>query len=224
MTIAVLVITDGRDEYLGKCVASATENLGGPISEWWMYDDTGDEGYRRGLRSRYPDFRHIENGARQGFAGAIRASWNRLDRFTQAEWIFHIEQDFLFTRPVCLSHMIDVMKDRPYLLQMALRRQAWNAEEIAAGGIVEMDPASFTSKQDQLGQHWLEHRKFWTTNPSLYKRSLLKLGWPTGARSEGQFTAYLLQQRHEHRFGYWGARDSGVWVEHIGHTRQGRGY
>ena len=35
--IALLVITDGRDDYLSDAVSSAAQNLVGPITERWMY-------------------------------------------------------------------------------------------------------------------------------------------------------------------------------------------
>lgn len=223
MVVAVLVMTDGRHEYLTQAIDSAREHLKGPISEWWMHDDTGSEGHRSQLRDWYPAFGHIGHNARRGFGGAITHAWEILSRHSKADWIFHLEQDFIFTGPVPLTDMIEVMEANPHLAQMALRRQAWNEAEKAAGGVVELNPESYTSRQDMLGRHWLEHRIFWTTNPSLYRRSMTKLGWPNVAKSEGHFTQYLLKDPAI-RFGYWGARGSGIWTEHIGHTRTGRGY
>lgn len=223
MNVVVLVMTDGRDEYLTQCIQSATEHLKGPIAGWWMHDDTGNETYRAQLRERFPDFHHIGQGPRRGFGGAIAFAWDLISRHCTADFIFHLEQDFIFTGPVPLTDMIEVMEANPHLIQMALRRQPWNEAEKAAGGVVELNPDLYRSKQDMCGRHWLEHRVFWTTNPSLYRRSTVKLGWPEGAKSEGHFTAYLLRNP-KIRFGYWGARDSGIWTEHIGHTRRGRGY
>ena len=222
MVVAILVMTDGREEYLDRCIESAHKHLQGPISEWWMHDDTGNEQYRADLRERYPDFTHIALGQRRGFGGAIAHAWDALSRYSKANWIFHLEQDFIFTGPVPLTDMIEVLEDHPHLAQMALRRQAWNEAEKAAGGVVELQPESYVSMQDMRARHWLEHRVCFTTNPCLYRRSTAKLGWPNVNRSEGHFTAYLLGKGY--RFGYWGARNSGIWVEHIGHTRRGRGY
>ena len=70
---------------------------------------------------------------------------------------------------------------------------------------------------------WLEHRRFFTTNPSLYRRSLCWTGWPDTDHSEGAFTTQLLEDP-ELRFAYWGSRNSGEWCEHIGHERAGTGY
>lgn len=230
MSVALLVVTDGRDDYLARTLGSANEHLHGPVSERWMFDDTGDSAYRARLVERYPMFNHIHAGRRQGFGGAIRAAWQHLAAHSAADWVFHLEQDFLFRRPVVLADLVEVVAERPYLVQMALRRQSWNAEEHAAGGVVQRYPEAFRQRCDDRGHCWLEHRLFFTTNPCLYRRSLCRRGWPDGQHSEGRFSLGLLEQGvddvppGEVRCGYWGALDSGEWVEHIGQERVGSGY
>lgn len=229
--IALLVITDGRDDYLARCVASANEQLRGPISERWMFDDTGDDTYRRRLAKRFPRFQHINGGPRQGFGGAINSAWRQLAEHSSAEYVLHIEQDFTFNRPVDLTQLATVLRERPHLAQLALRRQPWNDAETAAGGIVELHPDAYEERYDQRGQSWLEHRLFFTTNPSLYRRDLCEAGWPTRPQSEGHFGIGLLRDGlpwgvsgPDVRFGFWGARADPPWVEHIGHQRVGSGY
>jgi hypothetical protein len=228
--IALLVITDGRDDFLAHTLASANRHLTGPFVERWMFDDTGDADYRATLAHRFPWFQHVNAGRRQGFGGAIRAAWQRLALTSEAAWVFHLEQDFTFNQPVDLAELVAVMQDHPHLAQMALRRQPWNAEEVAAGGVVELHPEAFEEHRDERGRRWLEHRQFFTTNPCLYRIGLCRRGWPEGERSEGVFTRQLLDSGVSdiypdgRRFGYWGARDSGTWVEHIGQTRVGHGY
>jgi hypothetical protein len=230
MSVGVLVITDGREDYLQPCIQSAMANLTGPISEWWMYDDTGDDTYRAGLERRYPTFEHFNVGPRQGFGGAIAAAWAHLAEHSAARFVFHLEADFTFRRPVDVGHMSAVLVDRPHLAQLALVRQAWNADEAAAGGVVQRAAAEFTACSDYAGRAWLEHRLFWTTNPGLYRRSLLDVGWPAGDQSEGVFGLRLLEggtpeaEPADVRFGYWGRPDDPPWVTHIGHTRAGTGY
>lgn len=229
MSVALLVITDGRSAYLAECVASARKHLCGPITETWMYDDTGDAQYREVLAQTYPEFTHINAGPRQGFGGAIRYAWETLARLSAADHVFHVEQDFTFNRDVDLAAMAEALDDQPHLAQIALRRQPWNDAERAAGGIVEQHPASYVDSGD--GAHeWLEHRLFYTTNPSLIRRSLIARGWPDVPRSEGEYSQYLLRTGtpeatpEEVRFAYWGRRGDGPWVEHIGHQRTGTGY
>lgn len=230
MSIALLVITDGRDDYLARTLGSANRHLTGPVVERWMFDDTGDAAYRKNLLHRFPWFQHINAGERQGFGGAIRAAWERLAKLSDADWVFHLEQDFTFNRDVDLGEVVEVMEDNPHLAQMALRRQPWNAEETAAGGVIQLHPDAYEERRDDRGRRWLEHGLFFTTNPCLYRMELCRRGWPDGQHSEGVFTRDLLNSGGpdiypgQGRFGYWGGRDSGEWVEHIGQTRAGHGY
>jgi hypothetical protein len=116
-----------------------------------------------------------------------------------------------------------VLDHHPDLVQLALRRQPWNPEEQAAGGIVEQHPDDYTEREWR-GHRWLAHRRFFTTNPSLYRTDLIRTEeWPDVEHSEGMFTHQLLADPLV-SFGFWGARDSGEWCTHIGHQRVGTGY
>lgn len=231
MSIALLIITDGRSANLAQCVESAKENLHGPISEMWMYDDTGDAQYRQALAYAYPEFTHINAGPRQGFGGAIAAAWGVVAAKTGADYLFHLEGDFTFNREVDLYDIKETLQDHPELVHMALRRQAWASAEIEAGGVVEMHPDAYTDVfVDVHGWAWLEHRLFFTTNPSLMGMDLVGRGWPNVPSSEREFTEYLLRVGSpwalgdEVRFGYWGRREDAPWVHHIGTERVGHGY
>ena len=220
--ICLLVMTDGRGDCLHDTMISAADSLRGPVTRWLIHDDSGDEDYSRWLRARYSEWEIVSTPGRSGFGGAIRSAWSyiagRAERF-----VFHLEDDFTFRRPVDLAEMAEVLYARPYLMQLALRRQPWNDAEHLAGGIVEQHPEDFTEVTDPTGKTWLEHRRFFTTNPSLYRSELCRQPWPRGPESEGHFTHQLLASPAV-RFGYWGAMASGEAVTHIGHERIGTGY
>lgn len=221
--IALLVITDGRRDCITQTLASASEMLSGPITRRVMYDDSGDEIHRGWLRATFPEFEVIHHPlGRQGFGGAIRTAWRHLAT-TPEPYIFHLEDDFTFNHPVPLIEMGRVLDSNPHLVQLALRRQPWNDTERRAGGIVESHPDAYDDCHDMAGHHWLEQRLFFTTNPSLYRSELCQNSWPDCDHSEGVFSHQLMQDA-EVRFGYWGSRDSGEWVTHIGHERVGTGY
>jgi hypothetical protein len=231
VSIALLVMTDGRGELLARALASFDAMVTGPITRRVIHDDSGDDGYRAWLRATYPGYELVTTPARSGFGGAYASAWAHMAKGPE-RLTFGLEDDFLITRSIDLAEMAAVLDANPHLLQMALRRQPWNDVERAAGGVVEQRPGAFTEVQDEAGRAWLEHREWLTTNPSLYRRSLCAMGWPDVPRSEGEFTHYLL--RHGTwvervlpdavRFGYWGSRDSGVWCQHTGHERVGHGY
>lgn len=217
-------MTDGRFDYIQRTVPSALATLDGPITSKMIFDDSGDPAYRAWLERTFPDFTIAYHpSGRQGFGGAIREAWSYC-RHLDERFIFHLEDDFLFNREVPLSDLVAVLESNPHLVQLALRRQPWNDVERAAGGVIETHPEAYTEATDEDGRRWLEHRLFFTTNPGVYRTDLTwRHPWPRGLRSEVVFTNNLLRSPRV-RFGYWGARDSGEWVEHIGEERHGTGY
>jgi hypothetical protein len=223
--IAALVITDGRNDLLAKTIQSFEDSVSGPIVEKFIYDDSGDRETREWIAERYPRWTLINHpsGRRQGFAGAIRTAWDALRRESIADYVFHLEGDFTFNRYVDLDDFINILTKRPNLAQMALVRQAWNPEEIEAGGVIQVRPDEFVTHVDRDDRVWLEHDLFFTTNPSLYRRTLIEMfDWPAAAESEGNFSGNL---RHAgFRFAYWGSKDDPPAVHHIGDVRVGKGY
>lgn len=227
--IAVLVITDGRGEYLRRSVESLEQHFTGRISEKVMFDDSGSAEHRGTLAALYPQWVHVNAGPRQGFGGAIIAAWDHLRRYSAAEYVAHCEADFVYGSTVDLDAMAFLLDSEPHLAQVALLRQPWNAEEIAAGGIIEQHPGDYHDTEKH-GIRWVEHRRFFTTNPCLYRRSLLSVGWPNVDNSEGIFTHRLLSDGTPEtsgdrvRFAFWGTKQDPPAVEHIGVSRAGVGY
>lgn len=212
-------MTDGRDT-IHQAIASAQDRLLGPVSHRVIHDDSGDSSHRGRLAERYASWTVI-GGDRAGFGGAIQRAWRHV-RDLPVSYVFHLEDDFTFRRRTDMTAMVEVLAEHPHMQQLALRRQPWNPSERAAGGIVEQSPEDYVDQTD--GMHrWLEHRRFFTTNPSLYRRSLCKRPWPEGAQSEGRFGIELFADPHT-TCGFWGGRDSGEWVTHIGDQRVGTGY
>lgn len=198
MTIALLMIADGREEYHTTSIESAWEHL--PEFDHYVHVNDADHAL--------------------GFGGAIREGWRRvLD--TDAEYVFHLELDFRFDRAVPVEDMVGVLRHNPHLAQMALLRQPVNEQEQAAGSLHSLI-------RDQLTPNcspafcWLEHTRNFTTNPSVYPRWVMTRGWPDETESEGKFGIYLLRDVPGVRFAYWGIGEE--WCTHIGHHRTGTGY
>lgn len=199
MTVALLIITD-RPAYLERTLASAEEMLPANFSSRIVVNDEDHE---------------------LGFAGAVQKGWDRVLE-SGCRWVFHLEDDFIFRQPIPVGRMIEVLKVRPYLKQLALKRQPVNMAEREAGGIVELHPEDYVEQRDG-GEVWTEHRRCFTTNPSVYSADLCRLGWPQRSESEGHFTHQLLADPAT-RFGFWGEKHAPPLVEHIGTERKGHGY
>jgi hypothetical protein len=224
VTITLVVMDDGRREYLFQSMTTINR-LHGPIVRAVIHDDAGDSGHTQWLRETFPEWEVISTpGGRSGFAGAYRNMWTWVRDHDESPYVFTTEQDFRFTRDVDLAAMATVLAEQTHLTQLALRRQPWNDTERAAGGVVESRADEYTDCRDVDGHQWLEHRLFHTTNPSLMRRDLFTTHrWPTGPHSEGRFSHEVFTDSHRCA-GFWGSRDSGEWVDHIGHTRVGHGY
>jgi len=221
--ITLMIMTDGRGKYLEESIKSL-HKLKPAFVQAVIHDDSGDPKYADWLKEQYGyRFSIYSTGQRSGFAGAYNSAWRWLRENNTNDWIFFTEDDFVYTRHVELSDMIRVMTENPQIVQMALRRQPWNDVERAAGGIVESRPETYTEKTDGENQ-WLEHRNFFTTNPSLIRATLIDThDWPNESNSEGKFGISLFSGT-DLVSGYWGARCSGEWCEHIGQERAGTGY
>lgn len=191
-----MIIDDGRADYLDRCLDSFDSE---------SFDD---------------HVRIIDADHELGFAGAIDAAWQRA-LATGCDHIFHVEGDFTFNERPDIAGMKRILGRRPLLAQVALKRQPWNERECAAGGIVEADPGDFADVEAG-GDRWCEHRRFFTTNPSLYPREIAEKGWPQVPQSEGVFTHRLLAEGYH--FAYYGAKFDRPRVHHIGAERAGHSY
>ncbi len=192
-------------------------------------------------RSGFVEHVHVDDQAhRLGFAGAIRAGWDRL-RASSVEfgYVLHVEDDWRFDAPLELGRLARILEIRrqhaqppphgvsaPDLAQVALRRNPVAPAELAAGGVVELWPDAYTETMHGVpadGLAYLEHDLYFTTNPSLYRRDLLALEWPDVPRSEEAFSA--LCRAAGYRFALYGRRADAPRITHLGDDRrQGKGY
>ena len=188
VSVCLLVIDDGREDYLADTLAALS---GRADAEVVIRDDE----------------HHL------GFCGAIQEGWDQaLD--TGCQYVFHVESDFTFNHEPPVNEMVALLERQKQIAQVALKRQPWNDREKAAGGIVEADPDDFMECSDELAT-WTEHRKFWTTNPSVYSTRFCQMGWPQERNSEGIFTHRLLVDPLL-KFAFWGGKFDAPLVTHHG--------
>jgi hypothetical protein len=221
--IAVLLIGDGRDELRQQTLSSFLSRV---------------FGYRLGYVVQVDDRRH-----EMGFGGAIRAGWHYLaEALREAslegvpppfDYVFHLEEDWVFRESIDLRWLAAMLgggkmpgrQALPVLAQAALKRGPVNAVERAAGGLIEQWPHEYRDAGiigPEGAVPYVQHRLFFTTNPSLYRASLMLLGWPEGAASERAFTDRCLE--FGYWFGYYGERTHPPTIEHTGTQRTGGGY
>lgn len=200
MTIVQLWIGDGRDEYHDLAAAS--------ILRQWPQPD---------YRIVIDDREHL-----LGFAGAIREAWRQVLEL-DVDYVAHLELDFTYNEPVDQDAMVGLLERHPHLQQVSLKRQPVNAEEKAAGDFVNVAPDDYTECSDEYAV-WTQTRRFWTTNPSIYRASLCERGWPQESESEGKFAQRLFREHANYYSAIWGGKYDAPRVTHIGDDRAGHGY
>jgi len=204
--LALMVITDGRWDYLQRTLESAAVALDWPWHQKILVDDSGEE------KGFCPDgFEFVKNTPRRGLAGAIQSGWDALDK--DIDYVFHLEDDFIFPDVVDIELMIEILEYEPELAQVALLRQPWSPEEQQAGGIYSIEPERFKQKYGFVQQSHL-----FTFNPCLYPIGVAR---DYQAGLEADLTANLLSD--DWRFGYLGELGDEPKTIHIG-IRRSRNY
>lgn len=198
MSICLLMIGDGRDEYHERALASLKENIGLDKFDQAITVDDSDH--------------------RLGFAGAIQHGWEQV----RCDFVFHLELDFTFNWEVDLGPIIQTLTERKYLTQIALLRNPVNEAEREAGGVIQQFPDSYTQVEMPDGRAWVEHGRHFTTNPCVYPAWVVARGWPQRPESEGHFGMQLFEEDSARRSAYWGHGEQ--WIRHIGEERSGHGY
>lgn len=190
MNVAVVHISCGRWEYQARTLASFIEQV------------------------RYPwsDVVHVHDSDRQGGSWSIEEAWRQI-RDTDADYVFHLEDDWTFPDAVPVDALVDICESNMNLANVVLRRQPVGLE--GAGGYIGDDGPSFTER-DCYGTKYLEHNKGFWLNPCLYPAEIpRRYKWPRHA-TEGDFTRMLHADEPKWRFAVFGKRHDQPRAIHIG--------
>lgn len=225
MNITILAFTDGRRDCISRTIPSFTANWDWKIRPTRMIiiNDSADPDYANWLDETFPEWERIHHLERSGFGGAIQSGWDHVT----TDFVFHLEDDFVFHAPINPRHLIEILDNHPNLVQLAFKRQPWNAEENAAGDLMGVHPNAWTPHSYQTDDgtivRWSGQRMFFTTNPSMYRGELTKQGWPVEQYSEGVFSHRLMADPAI-TFGMLGWPGDSPKIQHIGDERIGTGY
>jgi hypothetical protein len=228
-TVTLVMHTGGQPDrwperraYLERSLASLVEQVSGPIVQRVVYDCWGDPAIRAELEAMVQPHGFYVVGPEHpvDFTASMQAMWRYLGKRAKGDYIFQVEDDFTYERPVDLGEMARILQDAPHLTQVALLRDACYGDERdgeAIGNILGWPRPAFTFRDG-----WFEHRQFFTLNPSLFRKSLTERPWPLGRHSETLFGKSVLNDPRA-RSAFIGD-GSEPWIRHIGEVRAGVGY
>lgn len=203
---SLVVVTDGRYEYLAQCLGSINQHLD---LDWFrrklIIDDSGTGNLIWDLPTGWNVWTRTP---RQGLARTVADAWGAV---AGSEFVLHVEEDFVFTEQVDLPSMARILRERPYLAEMTLKRQAWGPER---AGYMEDHPERYTECRDGP-LAWCEHRECFSLNPSLIRGEVIFDGFEGGEAEQTE----RLTKNEETRFGVWGKKLDPPRVTHVGDRR-----
>lgn len=223
MDYTLAILTHGKGRTLDQTLASFYDKVKPRPSHVIVHMD-GRGGNVPALTAAGPGADVHIGSEQKGFCHATGHLWRWASQ-ADTEFVFWLEHDFVFLRPVDLDPLADVLRADSKLCQMQLMRTAVSAEEISAGGLFESRLGEYERVTPLIGDelhHWMRHRSYLTTNPSLMRTAWMAGNqWPDDdePHCEGRFGIDVVNRGFY--FGVWGCGEP--WVEHIGH-RTGFGY
>lgn len=226
MDLCWTVLTDGRKEYIEECLPAWIDWLDNSIHKKFIIDDSGDKEYRLWLSKTFPSFNIVPvSRERSGYSAAMSTVLTTA-RLSKNNYCLHIEDDFVLKRKFDINASISILNSNNQLSQISFMREPWYHNEIESGGLIEaierdnLD-AVFQQKNTN-GYDWIEHRSYWTCNPSIFPRWLCSFRWPSGDWSESRFSRKIFNSGRT--AGVLGLRGDRPYVEHIGRRRSGIKY
>lgn len=209
--VALIVVGDGRLHYLKEAMDSLRENVDYPWVAQIMVNDSGDSRVHDTLRARYPEFTLVSHQRRRGTIKAVQSGWRAALR-TRCTHVFHTEEDFTYNEPVEIDRMVSLLLAHPNLAQVVLKRNPYSWPEIEAGGYMELNPDQYEDRDSEVGP-WVDHRRLFSSNPSVVPRHIMRLGF----NSEALFGKKCIKAGYT--FAYWGRTTDPPRVTHIGQER-----
>lgn len=209
--VSLIVITDGRQNCIDQTIPSMYENVNYDFLEKIIINDSADVRYHSYLSNKYPEFKIVSHETRRGLAGAVMSAWANVS--TESDYVFHLEDDFIFNTNIDIDGMIGLLKSNQHLVQMALVRAPVNPPEEEVGGFVFQNLDSYHQRDG-----FFEHSRLFTLNPCLYPRSTVEMGWPEHG-GESEFTNRVHEINSNYLFGFIGQINDPPIVTHIGGRR-----
>lgn len=172
------VLTDGRKERIERSFPTWKLNLDlNAFNKTIIFDSSGDPEYAKYLKETYP-MEVVSFGSKLELAPAFNAMFKYLGKL-DFDYVLFFEDDFIIPEYINISDLIYV-SEYANLDQLLLTRQPYYPDEINEGGLLKFLAARFPLiKKNHMQYTWMEYSIFWSNNPSLIKKRIFDIEYPT---------------------------------------------
>lgn len=219
MKICIIILTDGRNDYLARTLESLESRVvfpeGAEVYKIMVDDWPADRGLKtlKKLVKKYNIDKLVLNEENLGIDKTVQKAWSLVPQDT--DYIWHQENDFEYLQKIDVSQMISVLNN-PTIVQVALVRQPWFEDEKSSGSLMKTRPHRF--KQASVSNvDIVIHRDHFTHNPSIYKTKWIE---QMEGYSEYKFKDHLLAKNGVLYFSYLGKLEDGHTILHIGERKR----
>lgn len=226
--VLVVVFSTNRYEYLERTLAAFREHVdfGGCLVKTMLIDDypaTRDAVRAQTLEDRFGVDIVVRHEVNKGLGLSWRETWDAIRaRPELGDWVFHLEDDAVFRRPVAVREVIEAFAASPDpLTQVFFKRNVCYAPEedfiarIEAGTLGD-DVGGGTGGIGGIG---VTQNAYFVAMASVYPRDLVTRfvseADPHEHTVRDYFGAWNMTS------GMWGSRDAPPAVEHIGTVSRG---
>jgi hypothetical protein len=219
MKFCVIIINDGRNDYLAKTLKSFEENVMFPndaeiykilLDDWPL---ERDEKTIKKLCRKYKVDEVVFNEENLGVNATVKKAWSLIPE--DADYVWHQENDFVFLERINIHDLMTVLES-PIIVQCAIVRQPWFDDEKAAGSLMNTRPERWRPG-NVSGIDVVLHKDHFTFNPSLYKRKWVQDFTPFG---EYDIRNHYLNNNSALWFSYLGKREDYHRCFHIGEKKR----
>lgn len=220
MKIVVLVINDGRNDYLEQTLKSFKKNVVMPpeAEVFTLLIDDMPEGRNENeiqdIVKKYEINKAILNEENLGINAVVQLAWQAIS-VLKPDYIFHQENDFVYNHTIDVQRMISALECNQRIGQVALRRQPWFEDELKANTLYK--DLNYYRAVNIAGHELVFQKEYFTHNPCIYRA---KHAVQIHGYNEYAYAKYLLKNGIM-TFAYMGKLDTPPHVTHIGYIKKG---
>lgn len=225
----VIIVSHRKRAFLETAIDSLSKCAVG-ISDVIVVDDSGDHRHHNWLDANGYQFTlSSPDGSSCGYLGAMQTVWETA-RALDTEHVLLWEEDFILTKSLSVPDMAVVLTLDDTLAQLNLQRQPVYKIERRLGYMQSHARRGYgLIRQETAGVPWVRRRRPFTTNPSMVRREVLDIDWPSRKDSDlvpgGAEPAMSLRlEAQGYHFGWLGTPNK-AHTHHVGTDRKsGKGY